>query len=529
MQTITQLNTSKTTLVSDCMTYSRTPVIPLLMEKQSVIVEYLLKSSPMTCIAKSPICNPCIRTQKFLPTLVQVSITKEKEFKPYWTESCKEISSRLWLPTKTALLGLDSNSSNTLLTSAVEKSWFSTTIQQTLTQNSQRIFSQFCMFSHAECTDLGSTIIKSKKIYLQPTRKQKKIFNTWGGASRFVYNRTIDKINEITKEGGKLPKKQELFDMVKESLPDFCDNVPYQILKQASHEALASFFQNAKAVKQGRIKHFELQYKTKKDPKTSMYILKEAISNKGIYYTKTGTLKFKEEIPSNYCDSRLVIMYDDYYLCVPHKSQQTISENQAPLDRAVAVDLGLRSFATFYSEDAVGKIGENSQDRIIKICQRIDELISAKTKANAERKRKLQQKILNLKAKLYHLIDELHKKTARFLLDNFDIIILPTYNVSNMVETSGRKITKKSVRSMLSFKFYQFRQYMRMKCKLEGKVLLENGEEYTSMTASWSGEMNYQLGGSKVIKSEGLEMDRDYNGARGIFIKTFKELSESRQ
>ncbi len=46
-------------------------------------------------------------------------------------------------------------------------------------------------------------------------------------------------------------------------------------------------------------------------------------------------------------------------------------------------------------------------------------------------------------------------------------------------------------------------------------------EAYTSKTVSWTGELVANLGGSKVIKSsEGQSMDRDLNGARGIFIKT---------
>ena len=39
-------------------------------------------------------------------------------------------------------------------------------------------------------------------------------------------------------------------------------------------------------------------------------------------------------------------------------------------------------------------------------------------------------------------------------------------------------------------------------------------------TVSWTGEIVANLGGSKVIKSSaGHRMDRDLNGARGIFIK----------
>lgn len=43
----------------------------------------------------------------------------------------------------------------------------------------------------------------------------------------------------------------------------------------------------------------------------------------------------------------------------------------------------------------------------------------------------------------------------------------------------------------------------------------------TSKTVSWTGEINHKLGGAKTVvsKVDGRRMDRDYNGARGIFLR----------
>ncbi|NET56973.1 MAG: helix-turn-helix domain-containing protein [Symploca sp. SIO2E6] len=59
-------------------------------------------------------------------------------------------------------------------------------------QNSPKIFSAFSTSSLVECTDLESTVRKSRKtrIYLSP--EQRKIVKKWFGISRFVYNRTVD-------------------------------------------------------------------------------------------------------------------------------------------------------------------------------------------------------------------------------------------------------------------------------------------------------------------------------------------------
>jgi hypothetical protein len=52
-------------------------------------------------------------------------------------------------------------------------------------------------------------------------------------------------------------------------------------------------------------------------------------------------------------------------------------------------------------------------------------------------------------------------------------------------------------------------------------VVLDVNEAYTSKTVSWTGEIVKNLGGSKTIKSlsTGKTMDRDLNGARGIFLR----------
>ena len=54
-----------------------------------------------------------------------------------------------------------------------------------------------------------------------------------------------------------------------------------------------------------------------------------------------------------------------------------------------------------------------------------------------------------------------------------------------------------------------------------GKLVLDVNEAYTSKTVSWTGEIVKNLGGAKVIRSrkDGQAMDRDINGARGIFLR----------
>ena len=87
-----------------------------------------------------------------------------------------------------------------------------------------------------------------------------------------------------------------------------------------------------------------------------------------------------------------------------------------------------------------------------------------------------------IRLKIRNLIDELHHKIARFLVDNFDIILLPTFETSQMAVRKSRKIRAKSVRQMLTLSHCRFKQFLKHKAFETGKTVLDVNEAYTSKT-----------------------------------------------
>jgi len=55
-------------------------------------------------------------------------------------------------------------------------------------------------------------------------------------------------------------------------------------------------------------------------------------------------------------------------------------------------------------------------------------------------------------------------------------------------------------------------------------MLVRVCEAFTSKTASWTGEIIAHLGGRTQIKSGGFVVERDENGARGIFLRALVDL-----
>src|SRR5207237_10513945 len=95
----------------------------------------------------------------------------------------------------------------------------------------------------------------------------------------------------------------------------------------------------------------------------------------------------------------------------------------------------------------------------------MDDLLSIKDKlaaSSSKRKKKkasrLDKAISRMRRKIKHLQSELHKKSVAFFTREFDAIIIPPFEVSNMINRKTRRITRKTVRKMLCWGHYQFSQ-----------------------------------------------------------------------
>ena len=125
-----------------------------------------------------------------------------------------------------------------------------------------------------------------------------------------------------------------------------------------------------------------------------------------------------------------------------------------------------------------------------------------------------------LRQRIINLVDELHWQAARWLTSNYKVILLPTLETQDMTRRAGRKIRSKTARMMLSLRHYEFKRRLRWKAWQRGALVIEVNEAYTSRTRSWDGSVKENLGGGAVIRDRsGFGMDRDVNGARGIFLR----------
>ena len=119
------------------------------------------------------------------------------------------------------------------------------------------------------------------------------------------------------------------------------------------------------------------------------------------------------------------------------------------------------------------------------------------------------------------MVNELHWKTINYLVNNYDNILIGDMSVKSIVSKNESTLARITKRIGYSLSLYLFKQRLEYKCKLNKKRYSEVNERYTSRMCSVCGWYNEKLGGDKIFECKECKrtIDRDVNGARGIYLK----------
>ena len=425
-------------------------------------------------------------------------------------------------------------------------------------------------------------ILKTKKIRIYPTQKQKKFYNKCFGTTRYIYNKIVefiknnnDKVHKtmktLSQDGcaqynkktkkycckdihkgyfckkhqktkinygfslslGSLREKSQLF--TREYIKDnpWLDEIPYDTRQLVINDFIAAYKAAITNFKNGNIDSFDMGFKSKKQPTQIFHLDKRVIkSNVTIFKRKKlGKTRLRKKMKKWYnkninnkiTNNCKIIRYKpgQYYLLL------TVEENlkdKISNFECVSLDPGVRTFQTFYSPDGiVGKIGDTfSEKYLLKHGHRIDNLNSTLSKIkNGKTKCNLRKRQFLLRTKIKNVISDLHWKTAHFLCKNFETIIIPRFGCKNM-SNNKLSISSKITRKMLLLSHGAFLEKLKFKCKEYKRKLIITREEYTSKTCTNCGEIKNDLGGNKMFNCSkcNIKIDRDYNGARNILLKT---------
>lgn len=365
---------------------------------------------------------------------------------------------------------------------------------------------------------------RTRKIRFYPNQEQKSFFDKCFHVHKFFYNKAVKytKTNHTTSH---ITIRNNLLISNTELEYKWMSCIPYDTRQLAIKNFIGSYKSSLELKKKGYIKKFEMKYLTKKERHDIFFVNKNALTNDYKIFQrklKTPHLNFRKRMKKSLLkksDGDFPVIRDScgrYYLCIVQKVNN-ISKNIKSKDELVALDPGVRTFQTYFSQQECGTIGDNTNGEIRKINTRIDKLEALKPSLSAKTRYNIKRRCLLLRSKITNKVNDLHWKTASFLTNRYKVIFLPNFRVKQMCMKSNNKKTN---REMCNLAHYKFKERLKYKAKLNNCQVIECCESYTSKTCTKCGMLN-NVGSKKVYKCENCEchIDRDLNGARNIFIR----------
>lgn len=330
---------------------------------------------------------------------------------------------------------------------------------------------------------------------MYPDAHQREILRLWMRSARHVYNKALEYFSQGNKPDWLAVKSWMLKD-----LPAWMENVPYQVKAIAVRDACMNFTQSGKTG--------TARFRARNSAKQTIFVPKASATKRGIYTRFLGRMDFAEDMPTPEGDCRVILDCGRWFVSVPAK----VSAFPEHSGRIAALDPGIRNFVTFYSLDSCGKLGAGAFSRIYSLCKYLDDLNARMQAVSHKQRYKMRKAAERLRWKIRNLVEELQHKTAVFLVRNFDVIVWPEFSAEDWESESMREILGSAHR--------EFGEFLRAKAEEYGAKVVTQSEEWTTHTCSWSGEIRRA---GKWIRDEKITLDRDYNGARGIFLRALRE------
>lgn len=553
-------------------------------KKTSATVESLLVHKKKTWKHKLDTLELNTLITKLSQTLDQESTLKEKDLTPFWTSHSKDISKKLWLPTKIDYVDSAlSLSTESYKHAPMGKSWFSIMNKQPQKKNLLMTSFQSSQYSLPVSMDSEAIPLKTKskkrdkkiatekvktiKIKLNPTNEQKKILNTMMAQFRWYYNSTLGIIFKHYKENPEQIKYQELSFI---TIRNLCrkyklveTEVNNLVFLDFEYDEENNAFANPKWLDSG-INDIAVHSRTPVGAiKKCVQSINSAVSNRRNgnirnFNMKYITKKSKTEIAhyDDQCFPKVITNIESKYWYTTKDRKRTylsfkdIFNDTRKRGCEIIHEKDTDRYFVYYPVDVDWYPSEDrrieNQDmynyddsRIISLDPGVRKfMVGYDPKGSmvfiGEGASKIVGSMLLeidsiedtvekniLWRKVKNYIDELHWKTISYIIRNYDIILLPEFRVSDMLRK--KKLNKQTKRLLGMFSFYTFKERLKYKCSVYNKKVIIVDESYTSKTCGVCGILN-EVGSSEVYRccSCSMVLDRDVNGARNIMIKNIE-------
>lgn len=352
---------------------------------------------------------------------------------------------------------------------------------------------------------------QSYKYRLFPTKKQQTILNVTLNECRWLYNHFLEqRKNSWEQEKKSLNYHSQAISIVKLKQERKSLNAVYsQILQNVAVRvdlAFKSFFRRVKSgekVGYPRFKGFG-NYDSITYPQTGF-----EITDNGLNLSKIGTVKIKlhrqPEGIMKTCTIRRSAT-GKWYVAF---SCEVLPKPLPKLDKAVGIDVGLTSFATFSDESKIENPRFFRQDEkdLVKVQRKLSkaEKGSPKRKKRHKAVAKVHERISNRRNNFTH-------QESRKIINQYRIICIEDLSINQMVHNH---CLSKSIHDVA---WGQFAQYLSYKAESANRILVRVNPAYTSQICNVCGHRQVKKLSDRVHNCSccGISIDRDYNASLNI-------------
>ena len=322
--------------------------------------------------------------------------------------------------------------------------------------------------------------------------------------------------------------------------------VPYDIRDEAAQDLLRAYKAHDTKVTNGDAfaakAKFKFQNRFRKSKK--LVIHSKHYKSAGVFcpsFFGSAPFRCNEKLPASidYSANLTLNWLGQVHLHIPRPLQKR-THNPA-IKPVAAIDPGVRTFGTVFDPVSNQYIEWGNGDMAIlaQIGLKMDRLKSrmsmdkgeGKGKKNIGHRRRynLKRVFRRLSYRIQDMVKDFHYRFANWLCQNYKVILLPYYQISQMVLRLNRKIRCKTVRGMLTWSPCLFRdRLMGVSRRYPGSHVIQLSEAYTTKTCRCCGFQHNKIGGSKIFKCPSCKVvyGRDDGGASNILLRYLTLLHE---
>lgn len=326
---------------------------------------------------------------------------------------------------------------------------------------------------------------KTFKYRLYPTKKQKHFLQASLDACRWVYNETLvirKKTYEKKKESLSLYDTNNLLIHWKKDNPELI-NAHSQCLQNAQLRvdlAFKAFFRRVKTgEKPGypRFKAFD-RYDSFTFPQSGFKLVENKLN-----ISKTGNIKIKlhRSITGTIKTCTIRKQADKWYACF------SVEYNPKPLkknNKAVGVDVGLETFATFSTKEKIVNPRFFKTDE--KVLAKAQRKLSKQTKGSPKRKR-VKKVVIRIHERISNRRHNFIHQEARKVVNKFGIICVEKLKIKDMMNNHTKTFGHKLNKSIADVAWNQFAQQLFFKAEDAGRKVIAVEPRGTSQRCSQCG------------------------------------------